>query len=248
MNMMRWCNKIFLLIFTFEIIGFAILILSINSISDFEERIKTISYVIGAFATTLITIFLVYHSFSQEPELGFIGFLITPEPIDIVKDEYLEYVKDDKQVKHSYSWKFLGELLWVKTVKCKNPPEYLRIANDITNLGFHETKVHEIQFEQTYPKPEKCKPKKLIKHIGRTLIHQDRDPKGVCFPLEFYEGACSELKNLIQSEGRLYRLKFSCFGATKHCQKQVWLSISEDMKTIEWSESRFKKLIEWTKS
>lgn len=245
MNMMRGCNKLFLLISISEIIIFAVLILSINSISDLEERIKTILYVIGAFATTIITTFLVYHNFRQEPELGFIGFLITPEPIDIVKDEYLEYVKEVKQVKHCYSRKFLGELLWVKTVKCNKPPKYLRIANDITNLGFHETKVHEIQFEQTYPKPEKCKPKKLIKPIGKTLIHQERYPKDVCFPLEFYEGEYSELKNLIQTEGRLYRLKFSCVGATKHCQKQVWLSISEDMKTIEWSESRFKKLIEW---
>lgn len=230
-------------------IGFAILVLLMFCISNLEERIKAISYVIGAFASTLITTALVYHSFSQEPELGFTGFLIEPEPITVVKEDYIEYVNGHKQVKHCYSWGFpRKKLLWVKIVECNEPPKYLRIANDITNLGFHETKVHENQIEQTYPKQEGLKPKKLIKPRRMTLIHQERDTMDVKFPLDFFGSELSELKKLIKIGGRLYRLKFTSFGATMHRSKQVWLNISEDMKTIEWSESKFKKLIRWTKS
>ncbi|CAD6495008.1 MAG: hypothetical protein EMLJLAPB_01094 [Candidatus Argoarchaeum ethanivorans] len=253
---MRKWSKWFLAVFLIEGIIFIWLISWIfTSISSLEvgEQIKTISYVIGAFASTLITTALVYHGFIQEPELGFTGFLIEPKDLKnntVAKEDYIEYVNNShRQVKHCYSRGFLRKkLLWVKIVECNEPPKYLRIANDITNLGFHETYVHEIQFEQTYPKQEELKPKKHVEQIGRALTPQVRDVRDIKFPSDFYEGELSELKKLIKIGGRLYRLKFTSFGATMHCSKEVWLNISEDMKTIEWSESKFKKLIRWTKS
>lgn len=229
--MMRKWTKIFLLIFIVEIIVFAILILSIYfNISGLEEQIKTISYVLGALATSLITTALVYHNFSQEPELGLTGFHISPKPNIVVKQ--------------GDSRKFP---VGVKIIECDKPPEYLLVQNAITNLGLGEIEVHACQVEQTYPDTKKFKPKPWEKRRNGNLIYQARDSIDVKFPSDVYESE-PQLKELIREEGGLYRLKFNIVCATIKYRKQVWINISEDMKTIEWSESKFKKLIRWTKT
>jgi hypothetical protein len=236
----RTISKIFGIIFVVEVaILSAIVWWSSNGINVDSERIKTIASIIASLITALLTTMLVYSNFYQRPELAFTGFLIEPKERTetseqtptgeqhCAKEEYLEQVGGNYQVRNDkYSKKFPT---WVKKVECKSPPSFLRVRNDLTNLGFFTANIHEIRYFKTFPSQALLYvlPKRI------SLEHQER---------EVIEIPQDILSKTMRIERGTYGLKFEVIGATMKCSKQLWIHISEDLKTIKWSESRFKIL------
>lgn len=230
----RTVSKIFGVIFVVEIVIFSTIFLwSYHGINDESERIKSTASIIASFVVGLLTTSLVYYNFYQRPELAFIGFLIEPKrklndvEQHCAKKECLEQVGGDYQVRNDiYSRKFPA---WVKKVECESSPSFLRIRNDLTNLGFFTANVPEIRYYKTFPSQALLYvlPKRI------SLEHQEREV--IEFPYDI-------LSNAMRIERGTYGLKLEVIGATVKCSKQLWIHISEDLKTIKWSESRFKIL------
>lgn len=236
----RTISKIFGVIFVVEIAIFStILLWSYHGISDESERIKSTASIVASFVVVLLTTSLVYYNFYQKPELAFTGFLIEPKERTqtseqtptgeqhCAKEEYLEQVGGNYQVRNDkYSKKFPT---WVKKVECKSPPSFLEVRNDLTNLGFFTANIHEIRYYKTFPSQALL----YVLPKRRSLAHQARET--IIFPQDI-------LSKVMRIERGTYGLKFEVIGATMKCSKQLWIHISEDLKTIKWSESRFKIL------
>jgi len=159
--------------------------------------------------------------------MAFIGFLVEPmseEGKHVAKAGYIENVAGKKQVRNDcYSKKFPK----IKIVECISSPSFLKLKNDITNLGVLEGNIHEIRYYMTYPKqkhpyilPKRC-----------SLLHQQRKTIELPFPI-------SEMKDWGENLKKgILIFKFEGIGATKKFEKEIWIRISDDRKTIKWSES-----------
>lgn len=88
--------------------------------------------------------------------------------------------------------------------------------------------IHEIRYYMTYPNHKLLD----VQHNRISLEHEKRET--ISQNLDILMGGDNKLK------GGVYRLKFEVISATPKCSKQVWIRISDDLKTIEWSESRVK--------
>jgi hypothetical protein len=169
------------------------------------------------------------------PEMAFIGFLVEPmseEGEHVAEDEYTENVDGEKQVRNDcYSKKFPK----IKIVKCKSPPSFLKLKNDITNLGILEGNIHEIRYYMTYPKQEHP----YIEPNRFPLLNQQRKTIGMRFPTYKMKDWGEKL------EKGILIFKFEGIGATKKFEKEIRIRISDDRKTIEWSESKWCKVLKF---
>ena len=199
------------------------------SINDESQRIINIGSIVTSLVVVLLTASLVYYSFCQFPEMAFTGFLVEPmleNNKHAAKTEYLENVADGKQVRNDvYYIKFPK----IKKVECESPPSLLKLRNDITNLGLLEGHIHEIRYYcMNCPKPEYpyIVPKRW------SLLHQQRETIELPFPI-------SEMIDWGENlEKGVLIFKFEGIGATKKFEKEIWIHISDDLKTIKWSESK----------
>ena len=199
------------------------------SINDESQRIINIGSIVASLAVVLLTTSLVYHSFCQIPEMAFIGFLVEPmleNGNHAAKTEYLENVAGGKQVKNDA---YFIKLLKIKKVECESPPSLLKLRNDITNLGLLEGHIHEIRYYcMNCPKPEHpyIVPKRW------SLLHQQREVIELSFPI-------SEMIDWGEKlEKGVLIFKFEGIGATEKFEKEIYIHISDGLKTIKWSESK----------
>ncbi len=223
-------KTIFEIIIFLEIIIFSgILYWGYSNIGDESQRITNFGSTIASLAIVLLTTSLVYSNFSQHPEIAFIGFLIEPmskEHEPVAKSEYMENVAGSKQVRNDkYSKRYFG---LEKIVECESPPSFLNLRNDITNLGLSKGNIHEIRYYMTYPKQKQP----YIAPNRFSLSNQERKTIRIKFPTSKMEDWGENLK-----EGILI-FKFEGIGATNKLKKEIWISVSEDRKTINWSESK----------
>ncbi|MDO8727101.1 MAG: hypothetical protein Q7J35_13615 [Candidatus Methanoperedens sp.] len=162
-------------------------------------------------------------------ELKFMGFFINPvinergEVKSIAEEDFLEdrtyQVRTDV-----YSIKFPT---YVKKVRCKEKPLFLIIGNKITNLGLIKANINEIRYYMTYPKHDR--PFVIEKEIS--LAHEETEPIILNFPVD------TKIWNYTLKGGTIV-LKFEAISTTRKYSEQVWIHISDDLKLIEWSESR----------
>lgn len=199
------------------------------SINDESQRIINFGSIVASLTVVLLTTSLVYYSFCQFPEMAFTGFLIEPmlgEDKHAAKIEYIENVAGGKQVRNDVYFK---KFLKIKKVECESSPSFLKLRNDITNLGLLEGNIHEIRYycmncpkqEHPYILPKRC-----------SLLHQQRKTIELSFPISEMNDWGKKLK-----KGVLI-FKFEGIGATKKFEKEIWIHISDDLKTIKWSESK----------
>jgi hypothetical protein len=225
----RRISEKFGIVFFLEIVIFSyILYLGYSTIDDESQRIINFGSILASLAVVLLTTSLVYYNILlQFPEMAFTGFLIEPmlEDKHAAKNEYMENVAGGKQVRNDvYSRKFPK----IKKVECESSPSFLKLKNDITNLGLLEGNIHEIRYYMNYPKqkhpyilPKRC-----------SLLHQQRKTIELPFPI-------SEMKDWGENLKKgILIFKFEGIGATKKFEKEIWIHISDDRKTIEWSESK----------
>lgn len=238
----RRISKLFGLVFFLEItiLGY-FLYLGYSAIDDQSEQIKNTGSVLASLMTVLITTALVYYNFYQMPELKFTGFSIIPLIFDNDRGENLTNAKEDflehgtYQIrKDVYSIKFP---IYIKKVECKEKPLFLRVRNKITNLGLNRANINEIRYYMTYPKQGRP----LVKEKEISLAHQETEPIEFDIPID------TKIWDYALKEDTIV-LKFEAIGATGKYSEQVWIHISDDLKLIEWSESRLMLFLTILKS
>lgn len=205
-------------------------ILEIGFLACFALRGKweDLTSLIASLGSLLLTTALVYSNLKQSPALRFVGFSIEPRRPESKErwDSILQDKYKGKMYSHSSQYPERVELPEVRPeklkrfpytvyeVKCKETPSKLRVANDLTNIGSAETKIHEYTVESPegidrYPKREKIELQTRI-----TLEHM--------FP------ANSDL------HGGFYQLKIIAIAATQQLSQSCWVWVSQDRKTIRW--------------
>jgi len=220
------------LIFFLEILtlGF-ILYFGFSEIDDPSEQIKYTGSILASFIIVFLTTALVYNNFYQMSEIKFMGFLINPLILDensgnnktIAKKDFLEH-KTYQIRSDVYSIKFP---LYIKKVECQEKPLFFKVENTITNLGLVSANINEIRYYMIYPKQARS----IANDEKISLSHQETDKISIDIPVD------SKIWNYTFKGGKII-LKFEVVGATGKTGKQVWIRISDDLKLIEWSESK----------
>lgn len=225
----RRISKQFGLIFFLEIVVFLFILYLSYSINDESQRIIYIGSIVTSLIVVLLTTSLVYYNYCKIPEMAFTGFLVEPmleEGKHAAKTEYLENVSGGEQVRNDVCYIKYPK---IKKVECESSPSFLKLRNDITNLGLLEGHIHEIRYycmncpkqEHPYILPKRC-----------SLLHQQRKTIELPFPISKMNDWGEKLK-----KGVLI-FKFEVIGATKKFEKEILIHISDDLKTIKWSESK----------
>lgn len=175
------------------------------------------------------------------PELKFTGFSIIPLILDNERGVNLTNAKEcflehgTYQIRTDvYSIKFP---LYIKKVECKEKPLFLRVRNKITNLGLTRANINEIKYYMTYPKQDR--PLVIEKEIS--LAHQEIELIEFDIPINTKIWDYS-------LKGDTIVLKFEAIGATGKYSEQVWIHISDDLRLIEWSESKLMLFLTRLKS
>lgn len=237
----RKISKQFGLIFFLEILFLGyILCWGYFAIDNPSDKIKNTGSVLASLIIVLLTTALVYYNFYQMPELKFMGFSVMPlkknelgEEVHSVEDDFLEHGTFEIR-KDVYSIKFP---LYIKKVECKEKTLLLSVRNKITNLGLTRANVNEIRYYMTFPKQER--PLVIEKNI--LLDHQEIEQIIFEIPSE------NSIWDYALKGGTIV-LKFEAIGATGKYSKRVWIRISDELKIIEWSESKLMLLLTGIKS
>lgn len=232
----RKISKQFGLIFLLEItILGSILLWGYSAIDNSSDKIKYAGSVLASLIIVLLTTALVYYNFYQMPELKFIGFSIKPL-IWIDESGYMATNVKEDSLEHGtseirmdvYSIKFP---LYIRKVECNEKTFYLEVRNKLTNLGLTKANVNEIRYYMTFPK--KYRP--FVSDKKYLLAHQEIEQITLDIPLD------KRIWDYNLEDGTII-LKFEAIGATGKYSKQVWIRISDDLKMIEWSESKLMLL------
>lgn len=233
----RRISKKFVLIFFSEllILGF-ILYLGFSEIDEPSEQVKNTGSILASFIIVFLTTALVYNNFYQMSEIKFMGFTINPLVTNensgnyetIAKTDFLEH-NTHKVRSDVYSIKFP---LYIKKVECKERPRLFSVENTITNLGFVNANINEIRYYMIYPKQARS----IVNDGVISLSHQETDTISLYIPVD------RKIWNYTFKGGKII-LKFEVVGATGKTEKQVWIRISDDLKLIEWSESKLRILL-----
>lgn len=177
------------------------------------------------FFSVLLTLGLVYHSLAQRPELWLTGFSIEPcsDGQLVCKDTYTKQTRNTQGLfvpspkSKPYNRK-------VKMLECKDAVTELRISNDIANLGYRATLIHDYEVEQIEPTEGAT----FTYPIRKRLSYQQARTTVFNYPDD---------KSIVKLQPAIYGWKWRVRSATDCIEKEIWIKIADD-NAVYWSEKR----------
>jgi hypothetical protein len=188
-------------------------------------RVSTLSSILAAFGSLLLTSGLVYHNYWQHPELRILDISI--EPIDVngqnvAKTEYKKpgYRKDPKNPDKYIPFEQICPKMeqGFMMVECVSNSSKIRILTDVCNVGINETTIHEYIGEL-------LKPTKRIVGIyscTETLQHQKKVTLGFDYP-----------DNSLLRDGH-WVFRITVKASTERKLRELEVVTENDCKTIKW--------------